>query len=142
MIVTKQIREGPFYALRILAAANRVSNERLNCPTIDFLHLAEANHPEALERLTALFDRTAENGPPNNTTKFKYLKGSAQIYEFKAKPLRVFCFFDGSDIVCTNGAIKDKDRSDPVDIETAESWRSTYFIVKNKNKLIHEPEHI
>ena len=141
MIVTKQIREGAYYAFRILAIANRISNEKLNCPTIDFLQCAETNHPASLERLTALFDYTAENGPPKNITKFKYLTGSDQIYEFKAKPLRVFCFFDGSVLICTNGAIKDKHRTDPVDIEAAESWKSAYFLVKNKKKLIHEPEH-
>ncbi|MBV8215842.1 MAG: type II toxin-antitoxin system RelE/ParE family toxin, partial [Verrucomicrobia bacterium] len=51
--------------------------------------------------------------PPRNETKFKKVEGSNGIFEFKSYQMRLYCFFDGGDlIICTNGAVKKRDRSD------------------------------
>ena len=75
---------------------------------------------------------------PRNETKFKKVEGSNGIFEFKSYQMRLYCFFDGGDlIICTNGAVKKRDRSDPADIVRAEEWKRLYFEAKATNTLIH-----
>ena len=48
-------------------------------------------------RITSLLKFAASQGPPNNTQKFKKLYSIKEIdvYEFKPKPYRILCTFDG-----------------------------------------------
>ena len=140
-VVTKPIREAPYYRYRILAIGERNDKDRLHCPTLDFFQEAKANHPNDLEKLTALLDFTAEERPPRNEQKFKHLTGSGGIYEFKAGSLRLLCFFDSESlIVCTVGTVKKSKKTPPGLIENAKSWKNTYFDAKCTGKLDHEDE--
>lgn len=146
LVATKQIREGFYkdedgnshaYKIRILALAERKSGGKLDCPTLDFLH-AQFNN-ESRPRLTALLESTARNGPRWIDTKFKKIEGTDGLHEFKTHQLRLFCFFDGGDlIICTHGTVKKRDKADPSDIRTALEWERTYFHAKNTHTLRHE----
>jgi hypothetical protein len=137
-LVTKQIRKGAHYRHEIYAAGERVSRDRLHCPVLEMLSSIQQPF---LDRLTALWEFTARNGPPCNDTKFKAVAGSEGIFEFKVYQTRVFCFWDRNVIICTNGITKKSNRADPQDIKTAESWKTAYFNAKKSDKLIYEDEH-
>lgn len=150
-VLTKDIREGVYYdenrkphtyACRILAVANRSEDGTLQCPALEFLREQSHRNSNQLDRLTALLEYTARHGVRWIDTKFKRVEGTDGILEFKVFQLRLFCFWDGGDlIVCTSGCVKKKDRADPAVIETALSWRRAYFNAKNQNTLHHESGH-
>ena len=140
-IVTKQIREGYGYLIRIVAVGLREEG-RLTCPVLDFLKTQRVEHPDLMDQLTALLEYSARNRPPKNEKKFEYVAGTEGIYEFKAFQLRLLCFWDeGNLIVCTNGTVKKRDRADQSVINTAEQWKKSYFEAKQNNLLRHEREH-
>jgi hypothetical protein len=110
---------------------------------LDYLREIRASRPDLTDRLTALLDYTASNGPPRNPQKFKHLAGSEGIFEFKVFQVRLLCFWDTDRlIVCTNGTIKKTNKSDPHVIKVAEEWRRDYIEAKKGGQLQHEPEHI
>jgi hypothetical protein len=136
-IITKGVRDADYFAFRILAVGNRSADQVL-CPTLDFLREQNEIKPSEVSNLAALLERTAFQGPPKNDEKFKKVEGSDGIFEFKSYQLRLYCFFDeGSVIICTNGAVKKRDRANPNNIEKAEEWKSRYFTAKSNNTLIH-----
>jgi hypothetical protein len=142
-IVTKQIREGAHYQYRILAVGERTGEGKLICPVLAFFEVAATRESDDLERLTALLDRTAEQGPIANEQKFKHLTGSEKIYEFRTpRGLRLLCFFDERRvIVCTHGVIKKGQKASMDEIKTAEDWKHRYFDARARNQIFHEPEH-
>jgi|GEM_PF-1277340 len=141
LIVTKPIRVQSYYDIRIVAVG-AYNEGKFNCPVIEFLVEQESEHPRMLERLAACLGSMARHGPFRNEKRFKALTGTDGIFEFKADQLRLFCFWDeGNLIVCTNGTVKKKQRTDPTVIGTARRWRDTYFEAKKDKSLIHESEH-
>lgn len=139
-VVTKQIREGDHYSFRLLAVAERNENGRLHCPTLELFESAEKDHPDALVKLTALLDLTAEDGPPKNIEKFRNLGDG--IFEFKSNPLRLLCFQDADrHIICVNGCVKKRQKTPSEVIATAKALKQLYDNAKSANKLSHEPEH-
>ncbi|MEO6789124.1 MAG: type II toxin-antitoxin system RelE/ParE family toxin [Chthoniobacteraceae bacterium] len=142
-VVTKQLREAPFYRYRIIAVGERNADGRLHCPALEFFREAQTQHPDDLEKLSALLDFTAEEHPPKNEQKFKHLTGTDGIYEFKAGSLRLLCFWDSDYlIVCSSGTVKKSKKTPPGVIKTAEKWKTAYFTAKARNLLHHEPEHL
>ena len=140
-LVTKQIREAPYCRYRIIAICERNDDGRLHCPTLEFFHEAQSKAPNDLEKLSALLDFTAEEHPPINEQKFKFLKGSDGIYEFKAGSLRLLCFWDSDAlIICTSGIVKKSNKTPPGVIECAEQWKTAYFTAKAKRPLPHETD--
>lgn len=139
-IVTRQLRDRPEYAYRILAIGERRDKDSLNSPVYDFLIEQKRRDPKELARLTAQLDKTAESGPPKDKTKFRHLEGSEGIYEFKSPGgLRLFCFWDEKSlIICTHGFHKKSQKTPKGVIETAERWRKAYFEAKVQHTLIHE----
>jgi len=145
-ISTTQIREGIYYdedgqphtyALRIRAIVEYKESGKRVCPTLDFFHQQYRN--ESLPRLTQLLETTAIEGPKWIDTKFKKVEGTDDLYEFKTFQLRLFCFFDGGDlIICSHGTVKKRDKADPSDIKAALNWQSAYFKAKNNHTLRHE----
>ena len=138
-IVTREVRDAPYWPFRILAVAER-DGDRLNCPTLDFLR--DQWHSNDLVRLTSILESTAKHGPPRSETKFKCVAGTSGLYEFKANQLRLFCFWgNGALIICTNGTVKKRDRTDSDVIEIALNWKRTYLAAKRTNSLRHETGH-
>ena len=72
---------------------------------------------EDQQKLTALLQRTAAEGPPINREKFKKLEDD--IFEFKSFQVRVFCTIRDQKIILIHGVIKKKDRHDQEDIDKA-----------------------
>jgi hypothetical protein len=141
LIVTKPIREQSYYEIRIVAVGAH-DEGKFNCPAIEFLVKQNSEHPQMLRRLTALLKNAATYRPLRNEQKFRALKNTDGIFEFKAGQLRLFCFWDEGDLlVCTNGTVKKKQRTDSTVIETALHWKNSYFEAKRNNLLKHEPEH-
>jgi hypothetical protein len=136
-IVTKEVRDAEYYVIRILAVGKSAASN-ISCPVLEFLREQNEVKADQVAQLAALLERTAREGPPRNETKFKKVEGSNGIFEFKSYQMRLYCFFDGGDlIICTNGAVKKRDRSDPPDIVRAEEWKRLYFEAKATNTLIH-----
>lgn len=136
-IVTKEVRDADYFIIRILAVASRTSGG-VSCPVLEFLREQSEIKPDQVAKLAALLERTAREGLPKNETKFKKVEGSNGIFEFKSYQMRLFCFFDGGSlIICTNGAVKKRDKADPADITRAEEWMNLYFAAKSDNTLKH-----
>lgn len=136
-IVTKGVRDADFYKIRILAVGRRTV-DGVSCPVLEFLREQFEVKPDEVSKLAALLEHTARNGPFANETKFKKVEGSNGIFEFKSYQMRLYCFFDsGNLIICTNGAVKKRDKADPADLARAEEWKNLYFAAKSDNTLTH-----
>ncbi len=90
-------------------------------------HLAEfmeGMRPEAVRKLWALIQDTADNGPPRHPERCKKLVGVENLFELKSKPFRVFFFYEGREgdrgrIVLTHGFRKKSDSTPRREIERA-----------------------
>jgi hypothetical protein len=93
-VLTKQVRERPWFPHRILAVAERNAEGRLLCPTFEFFALAKAKEPDGLARITMLLTRLATYGFIRNTDLFKSIEGSEPLFEFRnvSSGCRLFCF--------------------------------------------------
>jgi phage-related protein len=77
-------------------------------------------------KLAAVFAVMGDRGAIRNEEKFKHLKD--KIYEFKAHPNRVLCFFVKGDlIVLTHGFVKKERKTPGKEIEKAFSIREDYL---------------
>jgi phage-related protein len=92
------------------------------CLVQEFIEgLDEANKKKVL----ALLKRSADNGPPKNTEKFKHLED--KICEFKSYQVRLLCFFEKDKVILlTHGFIKKKDKAPKEEIERAKSLMVSY----------------
>ena len=76
-------------------------------------------------RLFALFKRFADVGRIVNEEKFRHEEDG--IYCFKSGQLRIFCFFDGRDVLVTSGTIKKRRRLKRTELDRAKRIRNTYL---------------
>jgi phage-related protein len=135
-LATKHIRKGRSAIIRAFADEH---DGRKRCRTLEFVKEMGRQLPDELTKLARLWDDTAQNGPPKNNEKFKPLKGSDGIYEFKTSKLRMLCFKDeGSYIICTHGFVKKSQKTPKKEIATAERLKKDYFYAKEKGHLTHE----
>jgi mRNA-degrading endonuclease RelE of RelBE toxin-antitoxin system len=135
---TLLIRSGERLTIRAIAgAADERGRDR--CATLAFFQEHARLRPKEFEKLSALLQRVANDGPPNEINKFKELKGEDGLCEFKTSGgLRLLCFWDeGSLIVTTHGYLKDKQRAPKRELETAQSLRSRYLAAKKTGDLNH-----
>ena|ERR1700738_3129427 len=136
-IVTKGVRDADYYTIRILAVGKRTS-DGVSCPALEFLREQSETKPDQVANITALLERTARYGVYTNEEKFKKVEGSNGIFQFKSYQMRLYCFFDGGNlIICTNAAVKKRDRANPVDLAKAEEWMNLYVAAKSDNTLMH-----
>ncbi|HHT9134651.1 MAG TPA: type II toxin-antitoxin system RelE/ParE family toxin [Candidatus Avalokitesvara rifleensis] len=75
------------------------------CHARDFI---EDLSPVEQKKVNRLLLRAANSGPIWNEQKSKYIKDD--ILEFKSKQIRLFYFYDRSDIILTHGWIKKANR--------------------------------
>jgi phage-related protein len=136
------IRSGERLAIRAIAgAADEHGRDR--CATLAFFQDQAHLRPKEFDKLSALLQRVADSGPPNDTDKFKDLKGENGICEFKTSGgLRLLCFWDeGSLIVTTHGYLKDKQKAPKRELERAQQFKRGYFAAKKNGHLYHaEPK--
>jgi mRNA-degrading endonuclease RelE of RelBE toxin-antitoxin system len=87
-----------------------------------------------LAKIVAFLDRAAQRGPATNPEQFRPIKGSSGLYEFKPKPFRVLCFFDGSRVIVCTHAFKKKEKI-AAEIRFAERQKAEYFASKARGEL-------
>jgi mRNA-degrading endonuclease RelE of RelBE toxin-antitoxin system len=135
---TLLIRRGERLAIRAIAGTAD-ENGRDRCATLAFFQEHARLRPKEFDKLSALLQRVANDGPPNDTDKFKELKGEDGICEFKTSGgLRLLCFWDdGNLIVTTHGYLKDKQKAPKRELERAQKLRSNYFAAKKSGDLNH-----
>jgi hypothetical protein len=102
-----------------------VDNNR--CLTEEYINSLEE---KTRKRLLAIMENMAKRGEIINTEMFRHLSGN--IYEFKARSARIFCFFHQNLVVCTHGADKPKQRRLKIEINKAEKMRKTFMNQINK----------
>jgi hypothetical protein len=107
--------------------------------TLAFFHEQARLRPKEFDKLAALLTRSAEDGPPSDTDKFKKLEGEDRLCEFKTSGgLRLLCFWDeGSLIVTTHGYLKDKQKAPKRELKRAQKLRRNYFADKKSGELHH-----
>ena len=76
-------------------------------------------------RLIVIMERMANYGFVRNVELFKHL--GDKIYEFKAKNIRVLCFFYQDLIICTHGCSKKKKKQLIVEIEKAKKLMNEFL---------------
>ncbi len=75
-------------------------------------------------KLQVLFERMADQGEVRNTQKFRVEKDG--FYCFKSFQRRLMCFFDGDDIVITQGFTKKRDKLDSKELDRAARIKDNY----------------
>ena len=135
---TLLIRRGERLAIRAIAGATD-ERGRDRCATLAFFEEHARLRPKEFDKLSALLTRVADDGPPNDTEKFKKLKGEDGLCEFKTSGgLRLLCFWDeGNLIVTTHGYLKDKQKAPKRELERAKKLRRAYFGDKQRGELHH-----
>jgi phage-related protein len=139
---TLVIRKGGRHTIRAIAT-EAGDGGRDPCPTLKFFQEQAMGWPAEMAKLGAVLSETAENGPPNDKTKFKNLHGTRGLYEFKSpQGLRLICFWDdGGLIICTHGYVKDKQKAPRSEIKRAQRMMRDYFDAKTNGTLTHaEPK--
>ncbi len=135
---TLVIRQGATLTIRAIAgAADEQGRDR--CATLAFFQEQAQLRPKEFDKLSALLQRIADEGPTHDTEKFKELKGEEGLCEFKTSGgLRLLCFWDeGSLIVTTHGYLKDKQKAPKRELERAQHLRRDYFTAKRTGDLNH-----
>lgn len=128
---TLRIRTGERLEIRAIAGAAD-ENGRDRCATLAFFQEQAGLRAKEFEKLSALLQRVADFGPPNDKDKFKELEGEDGLCEFKTSGgLRLLCFWDeGSLIVTTHGYLKDKQKAPKRELKRARKLRRDYFADK------------
>jgi len=123
----KELHSGTEFTLYVLFI-----NE--DCPVMDFIsHLGQ----EEEEKLFALFDYVAENGPPNNVRKFKPVGHG--LYELKTPDgVRILSFYGGpslrKSLILAHGFLKPKPKIFAREKKKAIEWRKEYFETVSQKK--------
>lgn len=108
-------------------------------PVADYLVELGKSRPAEFRRLQALFERIAETGRIINAEHFKDVEGHKPLFEFKARGPRIYCFFDGSNLlILAEGDIKTSDKSKSGNksaIERAERRADLYWQEKKAGRL-------
>lgn len=110
-------------------------------PVVDFLDSLEASNPDSHQRLIAMLDRYAQNGPPiNDFRKCRCIHKGGKIFEFKRPDKsRITWFYDDNTrgmIVCTNGFPKPNPKRLQQDINTAIAWKKRYEAARSLNQVV------
>lgn len=82
-----------------------VCRERGDCELLEFLEAPGQRYERDADRMLALLERVAMNGPPRNVDVSHSLQGD--VWEFIQGSLRVLWFYgDGRIVVCTHALAK------------------------------------
>lgn len=132
------LQQGDYWSILAIAKQN---GDKTRCETLIFMQSIGKSQSQELSKITRLLNDTAKKGLPHNSQKFKKLKETDGIYEFKANKIRLLCFFDDTEtrlIICTHGFLKSTQKTPKAHIERAEQLKREYFNEKEKGTLKHE----
>lgn len=110
-----------------------------NCPVADFLEELHQDDGDEFQRITALLEYTADEGPPKNVEKCRFIR-ELRVFEFKTRGgVRIMAFWD-SDlmIVCSHGFMKKSQKTPQRELNRAWLAREEYFRAKVRNELRFE----
>ena len=80
-----------------------------------------------------LFKLMAQMGQIRNTEKFRHLEDG--IFEFKAKPYRILCFWtEGRKLILTNGFLKQSQRIRRRDLDLSKTIRQDYLQAQKEGR--------
>ena len=125
-LVAVEILTGQMFSIYVLEENNR-------CELLEFINSLEQAHSCEWPRLQRYLDYTKDHGLLRNLEQFKHLADG--ICYFRTRGVRLFCFRDASNIICTNGYIKKKDRLDPAEVKRSKIWKQKYDIAKIEKTL-------
>jgi hypothetical protein len=111
-----------------------IADDAGECELLDFCERVGRDNPAGLAKIVAFLGRAAQRGPATNPEQFRPIKGSSELYEFKPKPFRVLCFFDGSRVIVCTHAFKKKEKI-AAEIRSAERQKAEYFAAKGRREL-------
>ena len=99
-------------------------------PALIFLHghSKAGAYTGSAKGFKKLFQRYADGGRNKLTAElFHEVDKPEGIWQFIKGDLRVFCFFDGKNVVLSHGAIKESQRVDPAEVTRAVGMKTKYF---------------
>ncbi len=112
------VLKGDSYEIYFLARNDR-------CESKDFLNKTKNENRAAFLAIIAVLERFAEHGTPNNENQFRRVRPN--VYEIKAKSIRIFGFFENSNsFILTNGCKKGVEDVQTRAIEKAENLKNLY----------------
>jgi hypothetical protein len=97
------------------------------------LNEVSQSHSGDFARLVSIFDRLAESGPLKNPDVYKPLRDG--LYEIKVGVLRVVCFERKNEIFCTQGFVKNSQKTPIQEINTAKWLRGIFLVEDAKGKV-------
>jgi len=117
-----------------------VAKSREHCELLEFLEGLGQTLQKDSDRMLALLDRVAMEGPPRNTEISHQIKG--KLFEFIQGRLRVLWFYDeGRLIICTSGFVKKGQKTPRGEIDHAIQLMNAYFEGKKREQIrIYEEE--
>jgi len=104
---------------------------------LDFMQ--NCGHESLITSMVHLLEqRVPFHGPPKNIEKYRKLQG--EIWEFKAAQkrgpgLRIPCFRDGNNYICTHAFLKDQQKAPPREIATAKRIYEEYQQAKEAGQI-------
>jgi len=111
-----------------------VAKSREHCELLKFLEGLDQTLQKDSDRMLALLDKVAMEGPPRNTEISHQIKG--KLFEFIQGRLRVFWFYDeGKLIICTSGFVKKGRKTSRGEIDHAIRLMDDYFEDKKKAQI-------
>jgi phage-related protein len=131
-----RVRRLPYQGPYTLYAA---CDARGACTLLEFLDGLGADLEKDSDRMLALLERVAQQGPVRNDKISHKIEGD--IWEFIQGRLRVFYFYDeGRVVVCTHGLVKKTQKTPKGDIAMANRIREQYLAAKRQGDLVIEEE--
>jgi len=111
-----------------------------HCELLEFLEGLGSNFQKDRDRVLALFEKVATEGPPKNTEISHQIEG--KLFEFIQGRLRVLWFYDeGRLIICTGGFVKKGRKTPRSQIEHGIQAMNKYFQDKKLGEVyIYEEE--
>jgi len=105
-----------------------------HCELLEFLQDLGPNLQKDCDRILALLEKVAREGPPRNIEISHQIKG--KLFEFIQGRLRVLWFYDeGRLIICTSGFIKKSRKTPRNEIEHAIQIMNEYFEDKKRGEI-------
>ena len=132
MVHLREIRKGQSCTLLAMG-------DEARCPVGEFLmELKQEDHDEFL-RILALLGYTAEQGPPKNVEKCRFLK-ELRMFEFKTRGgVRIMGLWDSDrTIICSHGFMKKSQKTPKRELERARLAQKEYFDAKARGEVRNE----
>lgn len=110
--------------------------DETQCPLWEFLaRLKQESHDEFL-RISALLDYTAEQGPPKNVEKCRFIP-ELRMFELKTRGgVRIMSFWDSDRmIICSHGFMKKSQKTPRRELERAKLAKEEYFKAKARSEV-------